>query len=75
MPSWTGRRTSRLWAQYTLLAAAHSVTLKEACENGKLLVDKTYRDLSKGLTTFGAGLSAATFGKVIPCREPSSHPF
>ena len=41
-PSWTGRRISRAFPAWTLLAAASSISLKEAVESGKLLTDKTY---------------------------------
>ena len=37
VPSWTGRRLSRHFPAWTLLAAASSFNLKEAVENGKSL--------------------------------------
>ena len=65
VPSWTGRRTSRAFPAWTLLAAVSSYTLKEAAENGKLLADSTYRTLSSGLTSFGAVYLAAKVGAVF----------
>jgi hypothetical protein len=65
VPSWTGRRCSRHWAAWTFLAATTSFDLKEARENGKLLVDKTCHTLSSGLTQFGLVYTAATAGKIF----------
>jgi len=53
IPSWTGRRLSRAFPAWTLLAAATSYNLKEAVESGKLAC-QPYRTLSNGLTGFGA---------------------
>ena len=65
VPSWTGRRLARAYPAWTLLAAASSINLKEAAENGKLLVDSTYRSLSNGLTAFGAIYLASKTGSVL----------
>jgi hypothetical protein len=65
VPSWTGRRCSRAFPAWTLLAAATSYTLKEAAESGKLLTDPTYRALSGGLTGLGALYLAAKAGAVF----------
>jgi len=64
-PSWTGRRCSRHFATWTLLAATSSYNLKEAAENGKLLAEQTYRTLSKGLTGLGAIYLSAKVGAVF----------
>jgi hypothetical protein len=65
IPSWTGRRCSRAFPAWTLLAAVSSFNLKEARENGKFLADNTYRTLSNGLTGFGAVYLAARAGAVL----------
>lgn len=65
VPSWTGRRLSRAFPAWTLLAAATSLNLKEAAEQGKLLADSTYRTLSKGLTGVGAVYLSAKVGAVF----------
>ena len=65
VPSWTGRRCSRAFAAWTLLAATSSFNLKEAAENGKLFADSTYRTLSNGLTGLGAVYLTAKFGAVF----------
>lgn len=64
-PSWTGRRTSRAFPAWTLLAAASSLSLKEAAESGRLLTDKTCRTLSNGLTAFGALYLGAKVGALF----------
>jgi len=65
VPSWTGRRCARHFGAWTLLAAAQSFDLKEACEKGKLLTDPYARKLSNGIKAFGSVYLAATFGKVF----------
>ena len=65
MPSWTGRRCSRAFPAWTLLAAVSSYSLKEARESGKKLADSTYHTLSSGLTTFGGTYLAARVGAVF----------
>lgn len=65
VPSWTGRRLSRAFPAWTLLAAGTSLSLKEATENGKLLADATCRTLSKGLAGFGAVYLSAKAGAVF----------
>lgn len=65
MPSWTGRRCSRAFPAWTLLAAATSYHLKEAAESGKLLADKAYAPLSNGLSGLGAVYLAAKVGAVF----------
>jgi len=64
VPSWTGRRCSRAFPAWTLLAAATSFNLKEARESGKLLADHTYATLSNGLKGFGALYLAAKVGAI-----------
>jgi len=64
VPSWTGRRCSRAFAAWTLLAATSSFNLKEAVESGKLHADATYRTLSKGLAGLGGVYLAAKVGAV-----------
>jgi len=69
VPSWTGRRLARAFPAWTLLASVCSFSLKEAAENGRLLVDPAYRTLSNGLTGFGSLYLAARLGAV--CFDPS----
>lgn len=64
-PSWTGRRCSRAFPAWTLLAAVCSYNLKEAAEDGKLLVDHTYRTLSNGLSGLGAIYLSAKLGAIL----------
>ena len=64
-PSWTGRRLSRHFPVWTLLAAASSFNLKEATENGKLFVDSSYKTLSNGLAGMGAVYLTAKVGAVF----------
>ena len=65
IPSWTGRRCSRAFIAWTLLAATHSINLKEAAESGKLKVDSASRTLSSGLTAFGAIYYARIVGAIF----------
>eukprot|EP00617_Octactis_speculum_P018074 CAMPEP_0185760628 /NCGR_PEP_ID=MMETSP1174-20130828/19536_1 /TAXON_ID=35687 /ORGANISM="Dictyocha speculum, Strain CCMP1381" /LENGTH=315 /DNA_ID=CAMNT_0028441531 /DNA_START=257 /DNA_END=1204 /DNA_ORIENTATION=+ len=65
MPSWTGRRCSRAFPAWTLLAAVSSYNLKDARESGKRFADKTYHTLSSGLTAFGGTYLAARVGAVF----------
>ena len=65
IPSWTGRRCSRAFVAWTLVAAATSLNLKDAAENGKLLTDKAYRTLSNGLSGLGGVYIAAKTGAVF----------
>ena len=65
IPSWTGRRCSRAFPAWTLLAAVSAYNLKEARENGKVMTDQAYRTLSNGLTGFGATYLAARAGAVF----------
>ena len=65
VPSWTGRRLSRAFPAWSLLAAACSYNLKEAAESGKLLGDSTYRTLSGGLAGLGAFYLSAKVGAVF----------
>jgi hypothetical protein len=51
IPSWTSRRLSRAFPIYTFLGAVTSFDLKEATENGRLLVDDNYRYLSNGVSS------------------------
>jgi len=65
VPSWTGRRLSRHYPAWTLLAAASAFNLKEATESGKLFSDETQRTLSRGLAGMGAVYLTAKFGSVF----------
>jgi hypothetical protein len=65
IPSWTGRRLARAFPAWTLLAAVTSYDLKEAAENGKLLVDSSYRNLSNGIRSFGVLYLGAKAGAVF----------
>ena len=69
VPSWTGRRTSRAFPAWLLLAAVSSYNLKEARESGKAFAESTYRTLSSGLTSFGAIYLSAKVGAI--CFDPS----
>ncbi|KAL9179163.1 hypothetical protein ACHAXT_008453 [Thalassiosira profunda] len=69
IPSWTSRRLSRAFPIWTLLGAVTSFDLKEAAENGKLLVDTNYRYLSNGVRTFGGLYLGARAGAI--CFDPS----
>jgi len=64
-PSWTGRRCSRAFAAWTLLAASSCLNLKEAAESGKLMVDSAYTTLSTGLKGLGAVYLAAKAGAIL----------
>jgi len=64
VPSWTGRRCSRAFPAWTLLAATSSYNLKEARESGKVFLDQTYRTLSNGLSGFGVLYLAAKVGAI-----------
>lgn len=65
IPSWTSRRLARAFPCWTLLAAVTAYDLKEAAENGQILLDSSYRTLSKGLKRMGATYLAARFGAVF----------
>lgn len=70
IPSWTGRRCSRAFPAWTLLAAVSSFNLKEARERGAaFFADKSYRTLTNGLAGLGAVYLAARVGAV--CFDPS----
>jgi len=62
IPSWTSRRLSRAFPAWTLLGAVTSFDLKEATENGTLLVDENCRYLSNGIKGFGTLYLAARAG-------------
>jgi hypothetical protein len=51
IPSWTSRRLSRAFPIYTFLGAVTCFDLKEATENGRLLIDENYRYLSNGVSS------------------------
>jgi hypothetical protein len=65
IPSWTSRRLSRAFPAWTLLGAVTSFDLKEATENGRLLLDENYRYLSNGIKGFGITYLGARFGAVF----------
>mmetsp|Transcript_19335 Transcript_19335/g.29805 ORF Transcript_19335/g.29805 Transcript_19335/m.29805 type:complete len:393 (-) Transcript_19335:203-1381(-) len=69
IPSWTSRRLSRAFPIYTFLGAVTAFDLKEATENGRILVDKNYRYLSSGIKGFGALYLGARAGAI--CFDPS----
>jgi len=65
IPSWTSRRLSRIFPAYTLLGAVTCFDLKEATEDGRLLVDETCRRLSNGVKCFGGLYLGARAGAVV----------
>ena len=65
IPSWTSRRLSRAFPIYTLLGAVTCLDLKEAAEDGRILLDDNYRALSKGVKTFGGLYLGARAGAVL----------
>jgi len=65
IPSWTSRRLSRALPIYTMLGAITTFDLKEATENGRILVDQNYRYLSNGVRSFGALYTGARVGAII----------
>lgn len=65
IPSWTSRRLSRAFPIYTFLGAVTSFDLKEATENGRLLLDSNYRFLSNGVKGFGTLYLGARAGAII----------
>lgn len=65
IPSWTARRLARAFPAWTLLAAVTCFDLKEATENGRLLVESNYRNLSNGVKGFGSIYLGARFGAVF----------
>ena len=65
VPSWTGRRLSRAFPAWTLLAATSSFNLKEAVENGKRFADSSYDTLSQGLAGLGAVYLSSKVGAVF----------
>lgn len=65
IPSWASRRLSRAFPAWTLLGAVTSFDLKEATENGKLLAESKYRDLSNGLKAFGVLYIGAKAGNLL----------
>ena len=65
VPSWTGRRCSRAFAAWTLLAATASFDLKEAVEGGRRRADAACQRLSTGLAGFGAVYLSAKVGAVF----------
>lgn len=62
IPSWTGRRISRLFSSMTFLAAVAAFDLKEATENGKLSSSRT---LSNGIKGMGAVHLASKAGAIF----------
>lgn len=65
IPSWTSRRLSRAFPIYTFLGAVTAFDLKEATENGRLLIDKNYRCLSNGIKGFGGLYLGARAGAIF----------
>jgi len=65
IPSWTSRRLSRAFPIYTFLGAVTAFDLKEATENGTLLIDKSYRCLSNGMKGFGGLYLGARAGAIF----------
>eukprot|EP00986_Skeletonema_menzelii_P006133 scaffold2316_cov135-Skeletonema_menzelii.AAC.8 len=63
--SWTSRRLSRAFPIYTFLGAVTAFDLKEATENGRLLIDKNYRCLSNGMKGFGSLYLGARAGAIF----------
>ena len=70
IPSWTSRRLSRAFPIYTLLGAVTSLDLKEAAENGQLLIDDKFRYLSNGMKTFGGLYLGAKCGIFVDPSFP-----
>ena len=64
IPSWTGRRLARAFPAWTLLAAVTSYDLKEATENGKVLLHEN-RILSRGIKGYGVVYLASKVGAVF----------
>ena len=62
IPSWTGRRISRLFPVWTALAAVTAFDLKEATENNKLA---NYRTLSNGIKGMGVVHLASKAGAIF----------
>jgi len=62
IPSWTGRRISRLFPVWTALAAVTAFDLKESTENGVLA---TRRTLSNGIKGMGAIHLASKAGAIF----------
>jgi len=65
IPSWTSRRLSRAFPIYTFLGAVTAFDLKEATENGRLLIDDKCRYLSNGIKGFGGLYLGARAGAVF----------
>lgn len=65
IPSWTSRRLSRAFPIYTFLGAVTAFDLKEATENGQLLIDDKYRCLSNGVKSFGGLYLGARAGGIF----------
>ena len=65
IPSWTSRRLSRAFPIYTFLGAVTCLDLKEAAEDGRILLDDDYRALSKGVRIFGGLYLGARAGAVL----------
>ena len=65
IPSWTSRRLSRAFPIYTFLGAVTSLDLKEAAEDGRILLDDNYRALSKGVKSFGGLYLGARAGAML----------
>ena len=63
--SWTARRLPRAFPAWTLLASTTAYNLKEATENGTLLTESKYRDLSYGIRGFGTLYLAGKAGSVF----------
>mmetsp|Transcript_13998 Transcript_13998/g.30485 ORF Transcript_13998/g.30485 Transcript_13998/m.30485 type:complete len:392 (+) Transcript_13998:3-1178(+) len=65
IPSWTSRRLSRAFPIWTFLGAVTAMDLKEATENGRLLIDDNYRYLSNGVKGFGTLYLGARAGAIL----------